>query len=54
MLNYDNSSISKDYFAIFNEYSSEKFYLFNKLLIDWTKDHYNESNQLLIINSWNI
>jgi hypothetical protein len=53
MLNYDNSSISKDYFAIFYEYSSEKFYLLNKLLIDWTKNHYNESNQLLIINSWN-
>ena len=53
MLIYDNSSISKDYFAIFNEYSTEKFYLLNKLLIDWTKSHYNESNQLLIINSWN-
>ena len=53
MLNWDNSSFSKDYFAIFNEYSTEKFYLLNNLLINWTKNHYNESNQFLIINSWN-
>ena len=53
MLIWDNSSVSKDYFTIFSEYSSEKFYLINKLLINWTKKHYNESNQFLIINSWN-
>ena len=53
MLIWDNSSFSKDYFAIFNEYSTEKFYLLNNLLINWTKNHYNESNQFLIINSWN-
>ena len=53
MLIWDNSSISKDNFAIFNEFSSEKFYLLNNLIINWTKSHYNESNQFIIINSWN-
>ena len=53
MLEWDNSSLSRIDFAIFNEYSTEKFYLLNKILIKWTINHYNESNQFLFINSWN-
>ena len=53
MLEWDDSPKSKDKFSIFNEYSPEKFYIINKLIINWTRNHYKENNKLIIINSWN-
>ena len=53
MLEWDDSPKSKYKFSIFNEYSPEKFYIINKLIINWTRNHYNENNKLIIINSWN-
>lgn len=53
MLEWDNSPNLRENFTIFNDYSPEKFYYINKLLINWTRCNYNESNQLIIINSWN-
>ena len=48
---WDNSALIKDYF-IFNDFSPEKFYLLNKLLIEWTNKHYIE-DKIIILNSWN-
>ena len=52
MIEWDNSSKRKNYF-IFGGFSPEKFYLMNKLIIDWTKKHYNKNHQFIIVNSWN-
>ena len=38
---------------IFDYYSPEQFYFVNKLIIDWTKKHYNKDNRYFFINSWN-
>jgi len=38
---------------IFDYYSPEQFYFVNKLIIDWTKKHYNKENRYFFINSWN-
>ena len=34
-------------------YSPEKFYLLNKILIEWTKNNYNKQNRIIFVNSWN-
>jgi hypothetical protein len=52
MLEFDNSTINKKG-KIFRNYSPEIFYLFNKYLIEWTKDNYNMSNRIIFVNSWN-
>ena len=38
---------------IFDHYSPEQFYFVNKLIIDWTKKHYNKENRYFFVNSWN-
>jgi len=38
---------------IFGDYSPEKFYFLNKVIIDWTKKNYNKDNQYIFINNWN-
>ena len=53
MLEWDNSQNVRDNFSIFNDYSPEKFYIINKLLMNWTRSNYNDSNKYIIINSWN-
>ena len=52
MLEWDNCArcmpcISFDY------YSPEQFYMINKIIMDWTKNNYNKTNQFVFINSWN-
>ena len=37
----------------FNDFSPETFYIFNKIIIDYTKHFFNNSNQFIFINSWN-
>lgn len=39
--------------CIFPDYSPEKFYLLNKVIIDWTKKKYNKDNQYIFINNFN-
>ena len=39
--------------GIFDLYSPEKFYLFNKIIIDWTIKHYNKEQRFIFINAWN-
>ena len=38
---------------IFQDYSPEKFYFFNKIIIDWTKNNHNPFNQYIFIDSFN-
>ena len=33
--------------------SSEKYYILNKIIIDWTNINLNQSNKFIFINSWN-
>ena len=42
---------SKTY--IFGDYSPEKFYFLNKIIIDWTKRNHNKDNQYIFINNFN-
>ena len=52
MVQFDNCPSLKKC-DIFDYYSSEQFYFVNKLIIDWTKKHYNKENRYFFINSWN-
>lgn len=38
---------------IFRDYFSEKYYFLNKIIIDWTKFNYNQTNQYIFINDFN-
>ena len=34
-------------------YNPEKFYILNKIIVDWTKKNFNETKGLFFIHSWN-
>ena len=53
MLEWDNTPRRGKNGVIFREYSPEKFYILNKMIIQYTKTHYNSSNRLIFINAWN-
>ena len=38
---------------IFYDYSPEKFYFFNKIIIDWTKQNHDRFNQYIFIDGFN-
>ena len=38
---------------IFDYYSPQQFYLYNKIIIDWTIKHYNKDFRFIFINAWN-
>jgi hypothetical protein len=38
---------------IFNDFSPEIFYILNKIIINYTKHYFNNSNRFFFINSWN-
>ena len=52
MLEWDNCPRNK-YGAIFDHYSPEQFYMFNKIIIEWTNKHYNKDLRFIFINAWN-
>jgi len=35
------------------DYAPEKYYILNKVLIEWIKNNYNNNNKYIFINSWN-
>ena len=53
MLEYDDTSINGNNGTIFDDYSPEKFYKLNKIIIEWTRSHYNIPNRFIFVNSWN-
>ena len=53
MLEFDNSPRIKSSPNIFENYSPEQFYLINKKIIKWTREHYNINNRFIFINAWN-
>ena len=52
MLEWDNCA-RKNMCVIFDHYSPEQFYLFNKIIINWTYKHYNNEHNFIFINAWN-
>jgi hypothetical protein len=38
---------------IFDHYSPEQFYIYNKIIVEWTKKHYYNYLRFIIINAWN-
>ena len=53
MLEYDNSPINSKNIKIFDEYTPEKLYYLNKIIIQWTKNKNDINNRFIFINSWN-
>ena len=53
MLEFDNSPRIKNSPNIFEYYSPEQFYLINKKIIEWTREHYSIKNRFIFINAWN-
>ena len=39
--------------VVFNNYSPEQFYMYNKIIVEWTKKHYNKDYRFIFINAWN-
>ena len=52
MLEWDNCPRTKTY-TIFSYYSPEKFYMINKIIVEWTKQNYKPDNRFIFINAWN-
>ena len=38
---------------IFDHYSPQQFYIFNKIIVEWTKNHYYKDSRFIFINAWN-
>ena len=53
MLEWDNSLKKNKKVIVFDSYSPEQFYILNKIMIQWTKNIYNNTNLFFFINSWN-
>lgn len=53
ILEYDNKSKKEEKGKVFTEYSPEKFNVLNKVLINWTRCHYNLTNRFIFVNGWN-
>lgn len=52
MLEWDNCPRKRNC-RVFDYYSPEKFYMINKLIVEWTKKNYNKKNRFIFINAWN-
>ena len=52
MLEWDNCPRIKSC-AIFDHFSPEQFYMYNKIIVEWTKKHYNHNLRFIFINAWN-
>ena len=52
MLEWDNCPRMKNC-EIFEHYSPEQFYMYNKIIVEWTKKHYYIDLRFIIINAWN-
>ena len=37
---------------IYSDYSPEKFYLLNKIIIDWTKENHKIENKFIFIDNF--
>ena len=44
---------NKEKTYIFWDYSPEKYFFLNKIIIDWTKKNYNRNNQYIFIDDFN-
>ena len=53
MIEWDNSARKKKNYVIFDRYSPEYFYIFNKIIVDWTLKNYNKDKRYIFINAWN-
>lgn len=52
MLEWDNCPRMNNC-EIFEHYSPEQFYMFNKIIREWTYNHYKEELRFIFINAWN-
>ena len=50
-INVEINAPSKKYKL--KDFNPEKFYIYNKLMIEWTKSNYDKTNGFFFINSWN-
>ena len=52
MLEWDNCPRIKSCY-IWAHFSPEQFYMYNKIIVEWTKKHYNHNLRFIFINAWN-
>ena len=52
VIEWDNTH-TMDRTIIFDEYTPEKFYISNKILLNWTHNHFNQTERYYFINGWN-
>ena len=49
MIEIDNNSNNDK----LKDYTLEKYYILNNIIVEWTKMNYNKTNGIIFINSWN-
>ena len=52
MLEWDNTPRRGKFGRIYQEFSPEKFYFLNKIIIKWIRQNYNISNRFIFVNAW--
>lgn len=50
---WDNSPQRKNNYNNWDNFSNEKFYIYNKITIEWTRRNHNKENRFIFINAWN-
>ena len=53
MMEWDDSPKNGKNGTIFRDYSPEKFFLYNKKVIDWLNNYYSNEKKYIFINAWN-
>ena len=53
MLEWDNSARKENGYSSFDDFSSDKFYVLNKIIIDYTRRRFKQDNRFIFINAWN-
>ena len=52
MLEWDNCP-RINFCVDFYNYSPQQFYIFNKIIVEWTRKHYKKPYRFIFINAWN-
>ena len=52
MVEWDNCPRTNNC-EIFDYYSPQQFFIYNKIIVEWTKNHYYKDFRFIFINAWN-
>ena len=53
MLSWDNSARKREEYHVWEGYTPQLFYEWNRIIADYTRKHTTESNRFVFVNAWN-